>query len=53
MEHSDNNLKLAVISGASHALRFKEKNPRATDEEAIKHVADNVENILRKIEEEE
>ncbi|MBI2451918.1 hypothetical protein HYV50_02450 [Candidatus Pacearchaeota archaeon] len=42
-------LKLAVISGASQAVKYKEKNPRATSSEIIQHVTDKVEEILEKI----
>ena len=44
-------LKLAIISGASHVLKFKSKNPRATDDEAIQHIARETESILRNIDE--
>lgn len=45
-------LKMAVIAGASHALKFKGKNIRATDQEILKHVTESAEDIVRKIEEE-
>lgn len=44
-----NQLKLAVISGASHALQYKKSNPRASDEEALRHVTRNMREILSKI----
>lgn len=47
----DKRLKMAIISGAAHAMRFKEKNPRASEEEVIKHVSDNTNEILEKIDE--
>ncbi len=47
----DKRLKMAIISGAAHAMRFKEKNPRASEEEVIKHVSDNTSEILEKIDE--
>ena len=46
-------LKMAVIAGASHALKFKEQNPRASDNEIMQHVADKVEKIVRVIFDEE
>ena len=46
------NIKMAVISGASHALKFRERHPRATNEEAIRHVTEKMDEILKKIEEE-
>lgn len=42
-------IKMAVIAGASHALKFKEKNIRATDSEVIQHVSASVDQIIRKI----
>ena len=52
MAKERDNIKMAVISGASHALKYKDRNPRATNEEAIRHITDNIDDILRKIEEE-
>ena len=46
-------IKRAVIAGASHALKFKGKNPRATDQEILKDVTENAEKIVRKIDEDE
>ena len=43
-------IKRAIVSGASHALKFKEKNPHASDADAIKHVTSIVDEILYKIE---
>ena len=45
-------IKMAVIAGASHALKEKEKNPRATDAEVIQSVINQVNSILEKIDEE-
>ena len=45
-------IKMAVISGASHALREKEKNPRASDSEIIQSVINQVNTILEKIDQE-
>jgi len=44
-------LKMAIIAGASNAIRFKEKKPRASEEEVIQHVAKNTDKILEKIDE--
>lgn len=52
MDYEDQKLKIAVISGASHAISFKEKNPSASEQEIIKHVTENTEKILEKIDEE-
>jgi len=45
--------KMAVISGASHALKYKERNPRASEQEVLQYVTKHIEEILRKIDEEE
>lgn len=42
-------VKMALISGAAHALEFKRKNPGVSDEEAIQHVNRESNNILRKL----
>ena len=44
-------LKVAVIAGASEALKYKDKNPRASDQEIIQHVADKTNEIINNIEE--
>ncbi|MFH1290447.1 MAG: hypothetical protein ABIH92_03495 [Nanoarchaeota archaeon] len=49
----DYKVKMAAISGASHALKFKEKNPQATDPEIIKHVTSIMDEIVAKIEDDE
>ena len=46
-------MKRAVIAGASHALTYKKKNYKATDQEVIKHITENSEEILSNIEEAE
>lgn len=45
--------KMAVISGAAHALKYKQEHPRSSDEEAIRHVSREMESILQKIEQED
>ena len=42
-------LKMALISGAAHALEYKRQNPRASDEEAIQHVSRESDRIIKKI----
>lgn len=50
MDEETNKLKVALISGAAHALKYKEKNPKATEEEIFQYLADEAEEILEKIE---
>jgi acetone carboxylase gamma subunit len=49
MKDEDKRLKMAIIAGASHAIKFKEKNWRATEDEVVRHVSENVREILEKI----
>ncbi len=42
-------LKMAVISGASHALKFRNEKPHATDAEIIAQVSKVTTEILDKI----
>jgi len=46
----EKSLKIAVISGASHALRYKREHPNASDEETIQHVSREMHNILSQFE---
>ena len=45
-------VKMAIIAGAAHAIRFKEKNWRASEQEVIKQVSDNIDEILINIDKE-
>ncbi len=47
--NESNRLKIAVISGASHALQYKKNNPKASDEEILRQVTHDVHEILNKI----
>jgi len=49
MQPTSKKLKMAIISGASHAIRYKEENPRATEDEVIRFVTREVDEILDKI----
>lgn len=42
-------LKMAAISGASRALRYKEENPRASEQEVIQHISDSLSDIIDRI----
>ena len=53
MAKERDNIKMAVISGASHALKYRGKNPRASNEEVIRYVTERMDEILSKIEEED
>ncbi len=49
MARDDEKLKMAIIAGASRAMKFKEENWRATAEEVVRHVSANMDDILEKI----
>ncbi len=49
MEEEEKRLHMAIIAGAAKAIRYKEENPRASEQEIVQHVADNSKEILEKI----
>ena len=42
-------LKMAIIVGASKAIEYKERHPNATESEVIRHINENIREILGKI----
>jgi hypothetical protein len=42
-------LKIAAVAGASVAIRYKEKNWKATETEVLKHVASQLNEIVAKV----
>lgn len=46
-------LKMALISGASSALKYKAKNPYATEDEILQHVNRESSSMVDKIDSEE
>jgi len=53
MEKENYKLKMAVISGASKALKLKAENPKSTDEKIMQKITDQIKQILAEIDEEE
>lgn len=47
-----NKLKMILISGAAHALKYMKENPKSTEQEVIRYITKEAENILKKIDEE-
>ena len=43
-------IKMAMIAGATQAIKFKNRNPRASDQEIIQHVSEKSDEILNNIE---
>ncbi len=52
MDEEEKRLKMALISGAAHALRFKDRNPRASEQEILQYVTSQANEILEKIDDE-
>jgi hypothetical protein len=53
MADEEKRMKMAIIAGASHALKHKSENPHASDEDAIQHVTREAEDIISHIDTEE
>ena len=49
MVKDEKRIKIAVIAGASSALKYKERNPRATEQEILQHITSEANLILSKI----
>jgi hypothetical protein len=49
MEDEKRVLKMAVIAGASHALKYKEKHWKAESSEVLQHINENMSEIIDKI----
>ncbi|MEK6898531.1 MAG: hypothetical protein AABW79_00355 [Nanoarchaeota archaeon] len=49
MVKGDEMLKIAVMAGASRALKFKEENWKATSEEVLRHVSSSMPEIINNI----
>lgn len=45
-------LKMALISGASHALKYKRSNYHASDDEVLQYINREAEEILAKLDSE-
>ncbi len=50
---NEKRIKMALIAGAAHALKYKHKHPNASDEEIIQHVNRDSEEMISKLDTEE
>ena len=50
MEDKEKKIKMAVIAGASEALNYQARNPRATESEVLQHVSKKTRELVRNIE---
>ncbi len=46
-------VKLALVSGASHALKYQRENPQASEEELIQMVSRHANELFAKLDTEE
>ena len=51
MSDKERKTKMAVIAGASEALNYQARHPRATESEILQHVSKRVREIIGKIDE--
>lgn len=49
MDEEKRVIQMAVIAGASHALKYKNKHWKAEDGEILQHINEKMEEILAKI----
>jgi hypothetical protein len=49
MTEKESILKMAIIAGAAHAMKYKTQNPNANESEVLKHVNSEMKEILNKI----
>ena len=53
MDSEKKRIKMALIVGAAHALKYKHMNPSVSDEEIIQHVSRESSEIVSKVDTEE
>ena len=46
-------MKMAIIAGASHAFKFREEHPEATEEQVLQYITREAGKILEGIDEED
>ncbi len=49
MAEKESILKMAIIAGAAHAMKYKTQNPNANESEVLRHVNSEIRSILRNI----
>lgn len=45
----EDKLKMAIISGASHALKYKQENPNSSTDEIIRRITKEANSIIDKL----
>ena len=49
---NEKKFRVAVIAGASHALKYKEQHPRATEQEVLQYISKEAKKIVGEIDDE-
>ncbi len=49
MTKEDQKIRVAIIAGASHAIKYLQQNKGATHEEALRHIVNNTKEILSEV----
>ena len=49
MNQEDNHLRMAVIAGATNAMKYLQQHRHASHDEALRHVINNANEIIGKI----
>jgi hypothetical protein len=49
IDEEESRLVMAIIRGAAEATKYKDENPRASEQEVIQHVTDSAKKMLEKI----
>lgn len=49
MNETERLIRVAAMAGAARALKFKEANWRATEDEVLQHISDNLNDIISRI----
>ena len=52
MNQEDNQLRLAVIAGATNAMKYLQQHRHASHDEALRHVINSTNEIINKIDKE-
>ena len=52
MDEETGRLRMAVIAGAAQAVKYKDKFPKASEEEVIQDITDRASEIIEEIDEE-
>lgn len=52
MQEENKRLKMALISGAAHAVRYREEKPHSSEQEIMQYISDLSDELIDKLDEE-